>query len=172
MLKRMADEEAKFTYPLYWSNNRYTGSSTASAPIRETFTSTTMNIVASVEDVETEAGDIMAVYRGAERLAEAVADEEHLFYLNIGNDTMSDETLTFVLEREENVVAATSSKIRYKENLVLGTPNEPTAINFTAVEPDSMNDGKWYTVSGIQLPKAPNKTGIYIHNGKVKCINK
>ncbi len=172
MLRRMADEEAKFTYPLYWSDNRYSGSSNASAPLRDTFTSTTMNIVASVEDVETEAGDILVVYRGAERLAEAVADEEQIFYLNIGSDAKSDETLTFVLERDENVVAATSSKFRYKENLVLGTPDKPTAINFTAVEPNSLNDGKWYTVSGIQLPKAPNKTGIYIHNGKVKYINK
>ena len=172
MLRRMADDEVTFSYPLYWSDNRYSGSSTVSAPLRATRTSTTMNIVASIDGVETEPGDHLVVYRGVERLAEAVADEEGIFYLNIGSDTRSDETLTFVLERGEIVVATTSSRIGYEENLVLGTPDEPTAINFTAVDPASLNDGNWYTVSGIQLPTTPNKTGMYIYNGKVKFINK
>lgn len=172
MLRRMADDEVTFNYPLYWSDNRYSGSSIVSAPLRATRTSTTMNIVASIDGVETEPGDRLVVYRGVERLAEAVADDEKLFYLNIGSDTRSDETLTFVLERGEIVVATTSSRIGYEENLVLGTPDEPTAINFTAVDPASLNDGNWYTVSGIQLPTTPNKTGMYIYNGKVKFINK
>ena len=170
MLKRLADEDVNFAYPLYWSDNRYSGSDGISAPRRVTSSSTTMNIVASVLGVETEPGDVLVVYRGAERMAEAVADNEQNFYLNLGSDVKSSETLTFILERDGEVVATTGSKIGYEANLVLGTPNEPTVINFTAVDPASLNDGKWYTVSGIQLPSMPNKTGIYIYNGKVKLI--
>ncbi|MBR1666879.1 MAG: hypothetical protein IJ693_01225 [Bacteroidaceae bacterium] len=172
MLRRMADSEVRFTYPSYWSGNRYSGTDSEAAPRRMTRTATTMNIVASIVGVETEQGDVLVVYRGAERMAEAVADDEQNFYLSIGSDTKSDEMLTFVLERGDMVVATTSSKIGYEENLVLGTPDEPTAINFTAVDPASLSDGNWYTVSGIQLTTIPNKTGVYIYNGKVKYIKK
>lgn len=131
MIKRQADDIATFFYPLYWDNNRYTGSTTALAPHRAVSTSTTMNIVASVEGVETEPGDVLVVYRGAERMAEAVADDEQNYYLNIGSDTNSDETLTFILERDDQILATTGSKVTYEADCVLGTPDEPTAINFS-----------------------------------------
>ena len=172
MIKRQADDIAVFFYPLYWDTNRYNGSSAAMAPLRAVSTSTTMNIVASVEGVETEPGDVLVVYRGAERMAEAVADDEQNYYLNIGNDTNSDETLTFILERDDQILATTGSKVTYEADRVLGTPDEPTAINFTAVDPAMLNDGKWYTISGIELLSKPTTRGAYINNGKVIFINK
>ncbi|MBQ9164858.1 MAG: hypothetical protein IJ163_08790 [Bacteroidaceae bacterium] len=174
MLKRVADSQAVFTYPNYWFDTRYSGSSNAPA-LRRHFTNntaSTMNMVAAVEGVRTEEGDVLAVYRGGERLAECQADEEGTFYVNIGCDTESDETLTFTLERGDEVVAAKKSRIPYVENNVVGSPDQPTVIDFATVESADFNDGGWYTVSGIKLAGQPTVTGTYIHNGKVKFIKK
>ena len=128
-----------------------------------------MNIVAAVEGIGTEAGDRLVVYCGAERMAEAIADDEQNYYLNIGSDTKGSEMLTFAVEREGKTIAMTGSRISYAPNKVLGTPNEPTAIIFTPLE-QMPNDGKWYTVSGIMMDKKPSKSGLYIHNGQVVVI--
>ena len=173
MLKRQAEDETEFYYPLYWNNSRYSGNTTAaSAPRRNASvnTSTTMNIVASVAGVETEPEDVLVVYRGTEKLAEAVADEDQNYYLNIGCDTQSKERLTFTLERDDEVVATTRSLIPYEANDVQGTPDVPTEINFTPVDPSMYADGNWYTLTGIQLQSAPKQPGCYIHNGKVKSV--
>ena len=100
MLKRQADDEVKFLYPIYFNDSRYSSTSESRAPKHSAVnTATTMNIVAAVEGAETETGDKLVVYRGAERMAEAVADNEQHYYLNIGSDDNTDQTLTFVLER-------------------------------------------------------------------------
>jgi hypothetical protein len=51
----------------------------------------------------------------------------------------------------------------FKKNAVIGSPDEPTAINFVKTE---YENGKWYTISGLQLQKKPTKKGLYIYNGK------
>ena len=102
-------------------------------------------------------------------MAEAIADDEQNYYLNIGSDTKGSEMLTFAVEREGKTIAMTGSRISYAPNKVLGTPNEPTAINFTPLD-QMPNDGKWYTVSGIMMDKKPSKSGLYIHNGQVVVI--
>jgi hypothetical protein len=174
MLKRMADSTANFMYPFYWFENRYSGSSNAPALRRHVTnnTATTMNMVAAVEGVRTEEGDVLAVYRGGEKLTECQADAEGTFYVNIGCDTESNETLTFTLERGDEVVAAKKSRIPYVENNVVGSPDQPTVIDFATVDSADFNDGGWYTVSGIKLAGQPTVTGTYIHNGKVKFIKK
>jgi hypothetical protein len=63
----------------------------------------------------------------------------------------------------------TGSRISYIPNKVLGTPDEPTAISFTALD-EMPHDGKWYTISGIQLQQKPTRSGLYIYNGTVKTI--
>ena len=50
----------------------------------------------------------------------------------------------------------------YQANAVVGSPDEPTAINFVHTD---YEDGKWYSVSGMMLQKHPTKKGIYIFNG-------
>ena len=169
MLKRLADSEASFWYPLYYNDNRYSGGTSATRSSSSTNTMATMNIVAAVEGVDTEAGDRLVVYCGAERMTEATADEEQLYYLNIGSDTKSSEPLTFVVERNGKTIAMTSSRISYAPNKVLGTPNEPTAISFTSLD-EMPHDGKWYTVSGMMMQKKPTTSGLYVHNGQVVII--
>ncbi len=170
MMKRQDDDEAKFYYPLYFNDTRYSSTSDNSAPRRSAVrTATTMNIVAVVEGVETEAGDKLVVYSGAERLAEAVADEEQNYYLNIGSDEVESGNLSFLIERDGETIAITGSRITYAPNKVIGTPDEPTAINFTAID-QMPNDGKWYTLGGILIGEKPSQRGVYIHNGKAVLI--
>lgn len=51
----------------------------------------------------------------------------------------------------------------FKANAVIGTPDEPTAINFVHTD---YENGKWYTVSGMMLDKKPARKGVYIYNGR------
>ena len=168
MLKRQADSEATFYYPLYFLDNRYSGSSTRVAP-RHVSSLATMNIVAAVEGIETGPGDRLVVYSGAERIAEAIADDEQNYYLNIGNDADPGETLSFAIERGGEAIAMTGSRISFVANGVMGTPEQPAAISFTPLA-RLPHDGKWYTLSGLQLPEQPTHRGLYIHNGKVKIM--
>ncbi len=168
MLKRQADSNVEFTYPLYFSDNKY-GGDNVSMVKRFVSTATTMNVVAAVEGIETEAGDRLVVYCGAERMAEATGDEEQNYYLNIGSDANNGETLTFAIERDGETIAMTGSHISYAANKVIGTPEEPTAINFTALD-EMPHDGKWYTTSGIMLQEKPTRAGMYIFNGQVQII--
>ena len=171
MLKRLSDEKVSFFYPLYYGDNRYSSTEANQAAPRRSSVNTisTMNIVAAVEGIETEEGDRLVVFSGVDRMAEAVADSEQNFYLNIGSDSKDNEPLTFAIERDGETIAMTSSRISYVPNQVLGTPNEPTAINFTSLE-EMPHDGKWYTVSGILLEKKPTESGLYIYDGKVVLI--
>ena len=77
--------------------------------------------------------------------------------------------MTFVVERNGETIAMTSSRISYAPNKVLGTPNEPTAISFTSLD-EMPHDGKWYTVSGMMMQKKPTTSGLYVHNGQVVII--
>jgi hypothetical protein len=170
MLKRQADDEVKFLYPIYLNDSRYSSTSESHAPKRSAVnTATTMNIVAAVEGVVTETGDKLVVYSAAERMAEAMADNEQKYYLNIGSDDNMEQTLTFVLERNGEAIAMTGSRISYAANKVLGTPEKPTAINFMSLA-EMPHDGKWYTLGGVLIGKKPTRSGLYIYNGKVKTI--
>ena len=174
MLKRLADSEVKFLYPLYLNDSRYSSTNETAAPKRSAVsTATTMNIVAAVDGVETEAGDKLVVFRDGDRLAEAeltIDDEtQHLFYLNIGSDANNNEALTFVLERDGETIAMTGSHINYVADKVLGTPEQPTAINFTALD-QMPHDGQWYNVGGVLIGKKPTQSGVYIYNGKAVVV--
>ena len=171
MMKRLAADEVQFLYPLYLNDSRYSSNNETRAMTRAVGSATTMNIVAAVDGVEIEAGDKLVVFSEAERQAEAVADAEQNYYLNIGSDNVGDGNLTFVIEREGETIAMTNSRISYAPNKVLGTPEQPIVISFTAI--DNMPiDGKWYTVGGILVGKKPTKSGVYIHDGKTVIIKK
>ncbi len=170
MLKRLGDGVVSFYYPHYF-DSRYEGNKPASAPARiakSVNTASTMNIVATVEGVETLAGDLLVVYRGAERIAEAAADDEQLYWLNIGEEN-KDGDFTFAIEREGTIVATTPSRIGYEDNKVMGTPDEPTAINFVSLD-DMPLDGRYYTLDGRLLGKKPAHSGVYILNGKAVFV--
>ena len=165
MLKRHAKSNVTFYYPYFYGENRYSGSA-SNVRRRAVHTATTMNIVASVSGFDTEQGDVLTVYNGAEKVAEIEADDEQLYYLSIGCNDKAMGTLIFAIERDGEVVATTNSTIRYAADKVFGSPDEPTDISFVALD-QMPHDGRWYTLSGILLPKKPVSSGLYIHNGKV-----
>jgi len=170
MLKRQGNGDAKFCYPIYWSDNRYSGNNDAMVKaFGSVATLNTMNIVASVGGVQPEEGDHLVVYLGGDKVADAVADDEQNYYLNIGSDDMSDTRLTFALERNGEIVAMTGSQISYAPNKVLGTPDQPTEVSFVALDQMPI-DGKWYTLGGILLDKKPTRSGCYIYNGKAFIV--
>jgi hypothetical protein len=173
MLKRQASDEVKFVYPIYFNDSRYSGDNEPSAVKRLSVrTATTMNIVAAVEGVEAEAGDKLVVFRNGDRMAEAelTTDEtQNLFYLNIGSDANSKDALTFVLERDGEVVAMTGSQISYAADKVLGTPEQPTYINFTSID-EMPHDDQWYSLSGVLLGEKPTRSGVYIYNGNAVVV--
>ncbi len=166
MLKHNGTEAINFRYPFIFEGSRYVGSETKQT--RSNIYATSMNIVATVSGVEMEAGDHLVVYRGTERCCEAVADADANFYLNIGGAEAQDNQLLFCIERDGELLSASSQLMRYEADKVLGTPDEPTVIDF--IHAESLNDGSWYTTAGIKLNKKPTRSGVYIHNGKAVVI--
>jgi hypothetical protein len=116
-------------------------------------------------------GDVLVAFTNGERVGETtmlngsdVEDPEPL-YLSIASDSQA--PIWFAIERDGEIVATTDEQMVYKANAVIGNPDEPTKIDF--VHADTAT-GKWYTIGGIQLPKRPTATGVYILNGKKVVI--
>lgn len=172
MLKRNANIQITFNYPYYTTTSRYGGDGQASAsPIFQNISGTSMTVVATAGGVDVQPGDLLSAYRGSELCGVAKADEEGVFYLNIGDtDNDAGTGLTFSLERDEEIIAVTSRpQMNYTADAAEGRPDMPTVINFLAAE--QMDTDGWYTVSGIRLNGKPSQKGIYIH-GNQKVIIK
>ncbi len=179
MLKRNDDSEVTFNYPSYTSNTRYGGEAYArrEEPAFRNSSGISMTVVATAEGVDAEPGDRLTVYQGEEVRGIAVADEQGVFYLNVGahepneadDNLETNEALTFTLERDEEVIAVTTrSQMRFVPNAAHGTPYEPATINFT--KDDTFDSNGWYTLNGIKLNKKPHKRGVYIHNNEKVII--
>ena len=178
MLLRKGNGEVSFRYPFYEPGSTFLDEWTVSgnrsaAPARSM---TTMTMSAVVDGFDTEDGDVLVAYSNGKRLgSEKVnikADEtasaeggEPLIYLSIAGD--ASEPIWFAIERDGEIIATTNELMDYKANAVIGSPDEPTKISF--VHADNDND-RWYTISGIQLPKRPTAAGVYIFNGKKVLI--
>ena len=174
MLKRNQDDEVTFRYPVYFYGSRYNNSEKTSRrrmPAFQNVSGSSMTVVAVAEGVDVLPGDRLTVYNGAELCGIAEADEQGVFYLNVGGvadgyqlSTLN-SALSFTLEREGETIAATStSQMNYVVNAAIGTPDEPTAISFLPA--DKLYGDGWYTVSGIKLSGKPSYRGIYIYNGQ------
>ena len=166
MLKHNGNEEVAFRYPFLFEGSRYVGLETAQA--RSNSYATSMNIVATVSGVQMEAADRLVVYRGAERCSEAMADADAIFYLNIGGAETPTDQLLFCIERDGELLSVSPKPMHYEADKVYGSPAQPTVIDFLHAE--SLNDGEWYTTSGIKLDKKPATKGYYINNGKIKFV--
>ena len=166
MLKHIGSDAIDFRYPFLFDGSRYNGSEAAPA-IHNSY-ATSMNIVATVNGVELEAGDRLVVFRGAERCSEAVADADENFYLNIGGAETQVDQLLFCIERDGELLSVSPKLMRYEADKVFGTPEQPTVIDF--INAESLNDGMWYTIAGIKMGKKPTQRGVYIYNGKAVVV--
>ena len=169
MLLRKTDANTSFVYPFYEPGSTFIdewsySTARAAAPARA---KATMSVSAVVEGVEMQEGDRLVAFADGEMVGTATAvsgetaDHTEPLYLSIEGDAQTG--IWFAIERDGEIVAATSEQMTFTANAVIGSPDEPTKISFVQTDRE---DGKWYTVSGIQLPKRPTQSGVYIFNGK------
>ena len=170
MMLRQGAKGASFTYPYYELNSNFREdwtTATKRAPQKRS----TMSVSATVSGFEPEEGDRLVAYAdgevvGSERLRMAgeevaTAEDMPLFYLSIAGDTQ--QRIWFAIERDGEIVASTDEVMTFKANAVIGSPDEPTAIDFVRT---GREDGKWYTIGGVMLQQKPKQKGLYIFNGK------
>ena len=169
MLLRKGSGEVSFSYPFYMPGSTFLDEWTAadSRAAGSANAKTTMTMSAVVEGFETEKGDMLIAFANGERVGQATvvsdlsAESIEPLYLSIAADAKA--SIWFAVERDGDIIATTGELMQYKANAVIGSPDEPAQISFTKTSSDN---GKWYTVSGVQLPTRPTAAGVYIFNGK------
>ena len=170
MMLRKAAEDAKFIYPFYEPGSNFTDFSAQAGSRAAALAPMTMTVSAVVEGYEIEEGDRLVAYSNGEMVGEAtVAGSEetadHTLYLSIASNKQ--EGIWFAIERDGEFVASTGEQMTFTPNAVIGSPEKPIAINFVRTD---YENGKWYTVGGIQLQNKPTRKGLYIYNGKKVVI--
>ncbi len=175
MMLRKAKTSTSFRYPFYEPGSTYLDewtvegtSAAASSRARST-----MSVSAMVEGFEVEEGDRLLAFVngevvGNEELSledEESASAQSLFYLSISGD--EEAPIWFAIERDGEIIASTDEQMNFRANAIIGSPDQPALINFLSSD---IADGKWYTISGIQLAKRPTVSGVYIFNGKKVVI--
>jgi hypothetical protein len=170
MLKRKKETATTFTYAYYEPNSTYFDdghSLSRELTMYEAEYSNTMSLTAAVNGVEIESGDRLLAMNGAEIVGEGSVADDGLVYVSISGDKRL--PLSFAIERGEDIVATTGEVLVYEPNGISGSPKEPTAINFVKNENTLMQEG-WYTLQGVKLPTAPERSGVYILNGRKQVI--
>ena len=193
MMLRKGSADASFTYPYYepgstFLDERTTATShsrmalgngqwTADNMPRYRYT---MNVCAKVEGFELEDGDYIVAYAESEPCGVAMAevngntaDDMEPLYLSIGGEKST--AVYFAIERDGDIVAVSREPMTFNANSIVGTPTEPLAISFSdATGIDAVNgnfeQGKWYTVNGVQLSSKPTRPGLYIYNNRKVVI--
>ena len=175
MLLRKGNDDVSFTYPYYdmGISSGESGANAArsissmearSAVLRSR---NTMTLSATVENFETEEGDLLVAYAdgevvGCEELsAEQTADGKPLFYMNVAGEAK--QPIRFTIVRDGETVAYTREVMTFQSDAVIGSPEEPAVINFS--DSQTYEEGKWYTLDGLQLQQKPTQKGVYIFNG-------
>ena len=171
-------DTASFTYPYYDLNSNFredwnTGTTRAAAAAKAR---STMTVSAVVEGFEVEDGDVLIAYSNGEECGSVIVNSplgrrtlatkgtqelSIVNYLSIAGDASAN--IWFAIERDGEIVASTGEVMTYKANAVIGSPDQPTAINFVRAE---YADGQWYSINGMKLQKRPTKSGVYIFNGR------
>ncbi len=180
MLLRKGNDDVSFTYPYYdmGISSGESGANAArsissmearSAVLRSR---NTMTLSATVENFETEEGDLLVAYAdgevvGCEELsAEQTADGKPLFYMNVAGEAK--QPIRFTIVRDGETVAYTREVMTFQSDAVIGSPEEPAVINFS--DSQTYEEGKWYTLDGLQLQQKPTQKGVYIFNGEKVVI--
>ena len=174
MMLRKGTGKASFTYPYYDMGSMFSEEWSVSTQRSAAKARNTMTVSAVVEGFETEYGDRLVAYADGEVVGEAVVSDgsstETLstatepaepIYLSIAGDKQ--KGIWFAIERDGEIVASTGEVMTFNANAVIGSPDEPTVINFLHAD---YEDGKWYTIGGQHLQKKPTQRGLYIYNGK------
>ena len=169
MLLHKGASGASFTYPFYDLNSNFREDWTTRTAAPQHLS--TMSVSAVVEGFKTEEGDRLVAYANGEPVGDATvlsdfsAETAEPFFLSIASEAR--QGIWFAIERKGEIVASTGEIMTFKANDVIGSPDEPTAINFVKAD---YEDGKWYTISGLLMQKKPTQRGIYIFNGKKVLI--
>ncbi|MBR0276323.1 MAG: hypothetical protein IJQ76_08950, partial [Prevotella sp.] len=170
MMLRKNAEKAEFTYPYYDINSNFREDWTTGAKRSAAAKSrTTMTVSAVVEGFEVEEGDKLVAYSNGDVVGVSLTPnpspvgEGSIYYLSIAGEEKA--PIWFAIERDGEIVAATDEVMTYAANAVIGSPDEPTAINFVHAD-TAFENGMWYTIGGVKLPKRPTHKGVYIFNGK------
>ena len=164
MLYRKNSGEAKFVYPFYDADETFFEESGSTA----TAYSSNMTLTAIAEGIELQEGDKVIAYADAEIVGESIIKEDRMYMTITGDKSVP---LSFVVERDGDVIAASNNALSYAVDAISGTYNEPTAINFaTADKSQFAQHDAWYTLEGLKLEKKPVKRGIYIYNGRKQVI--
>ena len=171
MLMRSAPDQVQFRYPTYYGQSRYASKAyTMRSPLYENRSGSSMTVVAMTDAISVEEGDTLTAWCGAERCGVAVADENGLFFLNVGGvtDEANEENrdLTFTIERSGELLATAANRhLRYVPNAIHGTPKQP--INLNVNRSMLIDSDGWYDLSGRKMEnnrKLP--AGVYIHNNE------
>lgn len=162
MMLRKGASDASFTYPFFEMGSNFREDWSQASRRKVMQSRSTMTVSAIVEGFETEDGDMLVAYTNGEVVGEGeLSTDSEPAYLSIAGDTQ--QSIWFAIERDGEIVASTGEVMMFKTNAVIGSPDEPTVINFVHAE---YEDGKWYTLSGLQLQHKPTEKGVYIYNGK------
>ena len=169
MLKHNAKTESEvvtFIYP-YRTTADIADMASQSAPVHHNTQPATMNMIVQTAGIEAREGDRLLAYAGGELrgISEGTTlnSESPTFYLSVGGDRQ--EPLTFILERDGELLGTAPATIDYQSNVLLGTTALPKVIEFNDL--NQMEDGKWYALNGIYLgERRPTVRGVYILNKK------
>ena len=179
LLLRKGAAETTFTYPYYEPGSIFLDTQSQGAKRSAARSRSTMSVSAVVEGFEPEDGDILVAYCNGEEVGlaplsspegDTAEAESKISFLSIGSTealsgAVGGAPIWFAIERDGEIVAATDEIMTFETNAVIGSPDEPTAINFVHAD-NSGENGKWYTVGGLQLQQKPTHKGVYIFNGK------
>ena len=168
MLLHQQEGDVSFTYPYYEPGTVFFDETYNNAPAIFTNNGmpSTMSLSALPEGVTLQEGDKLHAFVNGDLRGTAIASaDDQIFYMSIDGD--KSQPISFAIERDGDIIAVTPEIIKFESNAVVGTPSEPTRIDFTRHELPQLG---WYTLQGIKLPGKPMKKGIYIYNGKKYVI--
>lgn len=142
MLQRVGTTNATLQYPSSMTQGNRVAPITRSAGAEvemadlgyaNTNYSRTMSIVATVEGVDVQEGDLLKVYVDGELRGESPmicmgADDEPLFFLSISGDR--EENVDVTVERDGEVVASAAGAATFQSDKVEGSYSDPKVIRF------------------------------------------
>ena len=168
MLKSNGKDTVQFFYPYHEPGSTFISTSQKAPHKRASHTyPTTMTMAAKVTGVTLEEGDKLVAICDGEVCGEADCNDE-VIYLCISGQKKA--PVSFVIERDDEWVAATHDIMTFEANAVSGSPMEPTEINFVSNLSDLLSQQGWFTLQGVKLDTKPTKKGVYIYNGKKQIV--